>query len=617
MATISTNTGESIYKINKWLGLNENPDGDTQLKPGEAAEMINFKITRDGNLQKRPGTRTVNKLGVLREWEGAIYGIWYGKVGSTNYTLFAADADIWSYNWTTNVATSIKNASTTIANAETFFFGYDQKVFIMNGSDYLYWDGSALPAGGVKPVTGYIPIIFTNIPKTPGVGIAGDQINKITAQRKVWLSPDGTATPTFQLPETGLTSIDSVVNRLTGVPYVLTTDYTVNLTNGTISFTGTPSDTDNLIEVTYTASASFRSQVTAMKYAEIYNGNTDNRVFIYGDGSNQAFYSGLDSLGGQRADYFPDLNVVNIGEENTPITALIRHYSSLAAYKTDSAYSINFGQITLVDGSLTSAFFVLPVNRSIGNLAPGKAQLVDNSPRTLFNSAIYEWKNNASYASNLTTDERQARIISQRVFRTLSGMNLATAYTFDDNERQEYYVIQNDIAVINNYATDTWYLYNAVGVNRLIAIAGELYGCTSTGDIVHMSRSYQNDNDVAIDCYWRSGSIDFGKAWQRKYSNRIFVTMKPESHAYVMVTVITNKKDEFADKEISYGILDFIDMDFAHFSFGTNIRPQTARIKIKAKKFAYYQLIFKTNNDWNNATILQTEIKVRYTGDVK
>lgn len=615
MATIATNTGESIYKINKWLGLNENPDGDTQLKPGEAAEMINFKITRDGNLQKRPGTLTINKLGVLREWTGAIYGIWNGRVGNTEYTLFAADADIWSYNFSTNVATSIKNASTTVANAETFFFGFDQKVYIMNGSDYLYWDGSALPGGGVKPVTGYVPVILTNMLYT-GVGTTGDQINKLTAQRKVWITGDASNT-VFQLPEKPITSVDAVVNRVTGVPLVLTTDYTVNTTTGQVTFVVAPAATANIIEITYTFTSSFRTQITAMKYAEIYNGNTDNRVFIYGDGSNQTFYSGLDADGGQRADYFPDLNVVNIGDENTPITALIRHYSSLAAYKTESAYSINYGQITLVDGSLTSAFFVLPVNRSIGNIALGKAQLVDNSPRTLFNSAIYEWKNNASYASNLTTDERQAQIISQRVFRTLGGMDLTTAYTFDDNERQEYYVIQNDIAVINNYATDTWYLYNAVGVDRLIAIDGQLYGCTMAGDIVHFSRSYQNDNDVAIDCYWRSGSIDFGKAWQRKYSNRIFVTMKPESHAYVVVTVITNKKDQFADKEVSYGILDFIDMDFAHFSFGTNVRPQTARIKIKAKKFAYYQLIFKTNDDWNNATILQAEIKIRYTGDVK
>ena len=59
MATISGATNEKVYNIPKWLGLNEHPDGDTRLKLGEASEMGNWKITRDGNLKRRPGTTTV------------------------------------------------------------------------------------------------------------------------------------------------------------------------------------------------------------------------------------------------------------------------------------------------------------------------------------------------------------------------------------------------------------------------------------------------------------------------------------------------------------------------------------------------------------------------------
>ena len=43
-------------KINAFLGLNENPDGDTKIRDGELSEMRNFKITRDRHLQVRPGT---------------------------------------------------------------------------------------------------------------------------------------------------------------------------------------------------------------------------------------------------------------------------------------------------------------------------------------------------------------------------------------------------------------------------------------------------------------------------------------------------------------------------------------------------------------------------------
>lgn len=62
MAKISAVTEEKIFQIKQFLGLNENPDGDTKLSMGEAAAMENFRVTRDGNLQRRPGTALVKGL---------------------------------------------------------------------------------------------------------------------------------------------------------------------------------------------------------------------------------------------------------------------------------------------------------------------------------------------------------------------------------------------------------------------------------------------------------------------------------------------------------------------------------------------------------------------------
>ncbi|BAK99056.1 hypothetical protein OBV_18580 [Oscillibacter valericigenes Sjm18-20] len=49
----------SILTIKKFLGLNENPDGDTKIKNGGLSKLQNFKITMDGHLQVRPGSATV------------------------------------------------------------------------------------------------------------------------------------------------------------------------------------------------------------------------------------------------------------------------------------------------------------------------------------------------------------------------------------------------------------------------------------------------------------------------------------------------------------------------------------------------------------------------------
>ena len=45
MAGIKQARGERVFHINRWLGLNENPDGDGGLDAGEAAEMSNFRVT--------------------------------------------------------------------------------------------------------------------------------------------------------------------------------------------------------------------------------------------------------------------------------------------------------------------------------------------------------------------------------------------------------------------------------------------------------------------------------------------------------------------------------------------------------------------------------------------
>ena len=62
MASISSATNEKVFQLKSFLGLNQNPDGDTKLKLGEAADMRNFTITRDGNLQRRAGTLTLKGL---------------------------------------------------------------------------------------------------------------------------------------------------------------------------------------------------------------------------------------------------------------------------------------------------------------------------------------------------------------------------------------------------------------------------------------------------------------------------------------------------------------------------------------------------------------------------
>ncbi len=599
MAKIISGNDTNVFQIKRFLGVNETDSGDTRLKLGEAAEMRNWCITSDGSLRIRPGTKTI------LSFDGAVHGMWYGSVAGQHHFICAAAGKLWHIDG--DEATELGE----ISEGSVFFFGYANKVYAMNGTDYMVWDGDM--EHGFEAVAGYIPTII--VASTPaGNGQENEQINKLTAKRIARFSPDGSAM-VFYLPEKDIASVDRI-ESLSGATIA---EWSADTEKGTVTFKEAPERGVDNLEIEYTAGADSRESVLSMRFAETYNGNNDNRIFLYGDGSNQAFYSGIDRNGKPTAEYFPDLNILSVGEANTPITGLIRHYSKMLAFKPNSAYTVGYDTIALPDGRVIPGFYVSPTNKTIGNVAMGQVQNVTNNPYTIYANNVYEWKGN-SYG-NFTLDERQAKLIGQRVKETLTELDLKRAYCFDDDYTQELYIIVDGTAVIHNYSVDAWYIYTNFPATSMVRIDEDLYIGTPYGEIRHVGREhykdYGKDGEAFVDAFWRSGSMDFSKDWKRKYTSTIWVGMKPEARAKITVTARSNKNSNYPDKSVSYGLSTFEQMDFSQFSFGTNRQPQMARLKLKVKKYTYYQLVFESKQSAGTATITSADIQVRYSGNVK
>lgn len=690
MATIRSSSREKVFSCKAWLGLHESPDGDTKLKFGEAANMRNWRITRDRNLKVRPGEDVISGLcrsysllvastvedaridndtsSVLTMYPTAaaadgkitlsgtsvsvksdsafqyagyywretkfkvwqlvscdstngqhiwkmkrvravaasanpkVAGLWQGLVNGTEYVLGACDGKLWKLydgEWKKEEIGDVDTTQT------VRIFGFSESAYILDGKKYRQWDGTTY-----GEVTGYVPLVLVSALPS-GSGTELEQINKLSDKRRAQYSPDGTAT-VFQLPETGLVSVDSVRKNAQTV-----TGWTADAEKGTVTFAAAPEAGTNTIEITYSTGISFRSQVEAMRFSELYNGAQDTRVFLYGDGSNQVFYSGLDTDGNARADYFPDLNVANIGEANTPVTGLIRHYSRLIAFKTESTYSISYSTITLEDGRVTAGFFITPVNRTIGNAAMGQVMLVSNSPRTLHGQDCYEWSNVSRYSSNLSSDERQAKRISDRVYETLSGMDAERCVCWDDDYSQQYFIAFGKTALVHNYAADAWYYYSNFDAVCFLSFKGELYFGTSGGELRKLDDGERSIAGEEIDAYWESGSIDFGEDFRRKYIAQIWVGLKPTENSEVIVTVQTDRKSVYAEKVVQRKMASFANADFSDWSFETNYKPFMQRLKIKAKKVTYYKMVFKSRSDTTGATVVALDMRVRYNGYVK
>lgn len=522
-----------------------------------------------------------------------VRALWSGFVAGQEVLCAACNGYLWQLSLSDDGMWSKTACGTIDTDEDVFMFGFSDSLYLLNGSQYRVWDGTAL-----TDVGGYRPLVAVSIPPEGG-GTALEQVNKLTGARRVRVSPDGTAT-VFHLPEQNLASVDYVRYVATGADIE---DYDVSLTNGTVTITPAPAEGTNSIEIGYSVADDTADEIQAMRYAELYNGSQDTRVFVYGDGTNRCFYSGIDYDGLPRADYFPDLNVAHVGDGNTPITAMIRHYDRLLCFKLDSAWAIGYSQVTLADGTVTAGFYVSPVNRSVGNCAPGQAVLVENRPRTLDGRSVVEWKSTSS-SGNINGDERNAERVSQRVDETIRTFDLATAKTFYDKYAHEYYVIGSDgTALVHGIDADAWYVYTNFAARCLINYMDELYFGTADGYLRHFSTEYFSDEGEAIDAYWESGSMPFAADFQRKYSAMLWVGIRPDDNGYLEVSAKTDRKTDFA-------VYSFETADAAQV-------PEMNRIKLKAKKFTYYNLILVNNTSDTTATVVSVDIRVRGTGYVR
>lgn len=522
-----------------------------------------------------------------------VRGLWSGFVAGQEVLCAACNGYLWQLSRGEDGSWSKTACGTIDTDEDVFMFGFSDNLYLLNGSQYRVWNGTAL-----TDVGGYRPLVAVSVPPEGG-GTALEQVNKLTGARRVRVSPDGTAT-VFHLPEQNLASVDYVQYVASGTDI---TSYDVSLTDGTVTIAPAPAEGTNSIEIGYSVTEDTAAEIRAMRYAELYNGSQDTRVFVYGDGTNRCFYSGLDYDGLPRADYFPDLNVAHVGDENTAITAMIRHYDRLLCFKLDSAWAIGYSQVTLADGTITAGFYVAPINRSVGNCAPGQAALVENRPRTLDGRSVVEWKSTSS-SGNINGDERNAERVSQRVDETIRTFDLATAKTFYDKYAHEYYVIGADgTALVHGIDADAWYVYTNFAAKCLINYMDELYFGTEDGYLRHFSTLYFSDEGEAIDAYWESGSMPFAADFRRKYSAMLWVGIRPDDNGYLEVSAKTDRKTDFA-------VYSFETADAAQV-------PEMNRIKLKAKKFTYYNLILANNTSDKTATVVSVDIRVRGTGYVR
>lgn len=597
----STDPSPSEWRIDQLNGGVVYTDLPQRIADNQSPSMINLWY-KERALTKRYGQEylfdSLGNFPIL-----SIYKRLYkGKV------IFTASTKMYSLDLATKTPTEIYTGLT--AEKGSFFVfknsAGEDILYYKCKDNYIQYDGTT-----VSNVTGYIPLVITGRAPTGG-GTVYEDYNRLQAGFKNSFSADGTAT-VYTLTQTNLdaTTVTATVN---GVAKTEGTDFTVDRTAGTVTFTAAPATgTDNVVITAYKTDEQAKAVFMALKYAETFGGDNDSRVFFAGD-STTYYYSGL-----LDPTFIPENNYNNAGVDNTYITGFGKQYNFMVVFKERSMYMLTYE----FDGQ-NVRFPLKQLNDNIGCDMPGSIQLINGYLVWCTTYAgVY------TLYSTLIKEEKDVRPLSENINGTLQNPGLLNESKTDlqnatstDFFGHYWLCVGNKVWAWNYEITpyaDTgniladqqrlaWFPFSNINANCFFGVGQDLYYWDrTTGRFIHFINNYK-DFGGPIEARWKSKLLDFGLFdWTKVILEQRFGT---KSDTYTKVTTkyfwdANNREDTTQDVVASFRWDNF---HWNLFTWRVIRFARTVTKRPKIKNTIYYQTEFSNNIAGHNLSILDLAI---------
>ena len=281
-----------------------------------------YKSSLGQAIETRPGFTNLLELG------SEIYGIHFIKKDSLRVLIHSGkELLLWSNYPGKQLKADMQVLFSDMAETKSRAFVYDNKLYINDGKNYIYYDGNE-----VKSVDEIAFIPTTTIARSPsGGGTLYQPVNVLQTKRKNSFLANGTD-KAYTLDSSGLDSIE-VKATINGTEKTEGTDFSVNRVTGVVTFNSAPpapstAGQDNVIITFSKTVADYSSRIKKCLISCIF----DNRVFFSGNNSfpNALFNSMLND-----PTYVSDLAYYQDGSDNIPITSILRVGDSILVIKSD------------------------------------------------------------------------------------------------------------------------------------------------------------------------------------------------------------------------------------------------------------------------------------------
>lgn len=520
-------------------------------------------------IQTRPG------LNLLNNFSNNILGLFFYQKNDVLHVLVHSGTKLlkWTNYPNKPVQTSELYNSMNIVESKGFIF--DETLFILDGVNYLEYDGTSIKAvEGTIPVTSYWknPDGSTSIDDDTDSDLVYQPVNVLTSLRINRFIGDGKST-NFQLDTQDLDSanIYLVTAKVDEINMIENIDFTINRSKGIVTFNSIPTK-DSKIYITFSkTTGGYKERIfNCTKICEF-----DNRVFFTGnpDYPNSIFHSELND-----PRYVRDTAYYTCGLDKAMIKAIIPGNNVLWAIKELDQNSSSLYYLTpTLDSTYDKIYPSVNGSISLGCVSTG---INFNDDIVFFSNRGLEGISSNSLYSEQVLQHRSSLVDTKMSNETgYKDVKLAeykgyllcliNSHIYLADSRKKYQNNTNDI----EYEWFYWEL--PFNITFIKEYRGNLYLGNENGDLFILEGD--KDNNDNINSCWTTPKDNFGYQGYTKTTNKRgnVVDFYPMNNDGIKIdTIVDDTLKEKTALSDSKGIVPF---------------------RIKDKKFKEIQVKFSSN----------------------
>nr|DAV97329.1 MAG TPA: stabilization protein [Caudoviricetes sp.] len=515
-------SGDLITRIyNNFRGVDFTDKNVVLQRSPDALNMWKNYRKLGKSIQTRPA------MELFKQMDNSVYGLFFYTINTVEHMIIHCGASLYDYNMSTEEIKTIKSKGMNPRRSESFIF--NNIFYIKDGINYLEYDGETC-----KELEGYIPTT-TNSRAPLGGGTMLEDYNMLTGYRKNSFCADG------ENKEYHLDSREIEAGKTKAwINGVETTDFTVDTTNGIVTFNVIPEKPltdgqDNVVIQFCKTISGDREKILKCNLLCVF----DNRVFFGGnqDYPNTIFHTSLNN-----PRYVSSTDYYNEGLDMSPVRSMVVGNNALWVFKEPSQAN-------------TSIYYHNPATYEDGKAYPSIHSSISTgcvAKAINFNDDIVFFSDRGMEGINgdVTTEQVVAHRSTLIDSKLLEEPNYK-ALILQEWEGYLLVIIDNKIYLADSRAMYTnsthneyeWF-YWELEKNITFATVKDniLYLCSNDG-IYTLTKE-----NGEIDSYWTTCLDDFGSPSMQKTTNKRGCLLEVESNILNVYTKIDNGEFELINR---------------------------------------------------------------------